>query len=292
MTDGAPALSKDEFVTYFTGRPNYAMDGAHAWYSNEDTGVYFSFDHDPQIEPPEDWADVAEPDEIFRPTIASFTINLNRPSFFGVEAAGELEAFSRRFALIVHDDQIDGHVSGSFSSEQFIGSWSATNRWACSAVRETSEEKVLTYSGLLLQKTWRWNFQRKATQDAVGEQVFVPKISFAATDGVVRTFAVWPDGISALVPEVDMLVLVRDALAHKRWFRRPSPATLLSGWSDALPLLSAYPRSEEPMTHFHIRHDYPPERVIEFFRRAWPIADKEHFTAIAPDMVLDGEYLA
>jgi hypothetical protein len=29
--------------------------------------------------------------------------------------------------------------------------------------------------------------------------------------------------------------------------------------------------------------------VIDFFRRAWPVADKEHFTAIAPDAVLDAE---
>jgi hypothetical protein len=213
QADGAPRLSHDAFVLTSRDVPITRSTARKRGTRMKTPGVYFSFDYDPRTDAPEDWDDIAAPGEVFRPRVASFNVNLIRPSFFGLEAAGELDAFSRRFGLIVHDDQIDGQVAGAFSSEQFIDSWSATNRWACSAVRESSDENVLTYPGDRLQKIWRWNFQRRATQEAIGDSVFVPKISFALTNDAVRTFVVWPDGIPALLPEVDVVVLVREALA-------------------------------------------------------------------------------
>ena len=38
-------LSREDFVRHFAGRSRYEIRESQAWYSNEDSGVYFSFDY-------------------------------------------------------------------------------------------------------------------------------------------------------------------------------------------------------------------------------------------------------
>ena len=41
--DDGRAMTEEGFATYFSSRPLYELNGSQAWYSNDDTGVYFSF---------------------------------------------------------------------------------------------------------------------------------------------------------------------------------------------------------------------------------------------------------
>src|SRR3954451_15768766 len=79
-------LEKKTFAAHFKSRPNYQVENGQAVYQNEDTGVYFIFD---------------EPDD----GVMAFNLNLYRPHVFGLEAAVELEAFSKAFAAAVTDPQ-------------------------------------------------------------------------------------------------------------------------------------------------------------------------------------------
>lgn len=37
-------INKNTFREYFSNRPRYQFEKRQAWYSNEDTGVYFAFE--------------------------------------------------------------------------------------------------------------------------------------------------------------------------------------------------------------------------------------------------------
>jgi hypothetical protein len=69
--------SSAEFNRYFAQRPNFSMKDRQAWYQNDDTGVYFSFEHvEHGDEPAGYWV--------------QFNINYARPRFFALEALPEV----------------------------------------------------------------------------------------------------------------------------------------------------------------------------------------------------------
>ncbi len=286
-----PAMTPEVFVDYFAGRENYEVNGEQAWYSNDDTGVYFSLEYDASTEQPADSWDVADEGEEWGPTVATFSVNLNRPSFFALEAAAEVEAFVSAFRLGVDDPQPSGMGHGPFVLERFIAGWTEANTWACAALSGETSPTPLLYPGDRLQRIWRWNFQRKALQRELGEGVFVPKVSFATVEGALQAFVVWPDAIASYVPEVDVVVLVRDELASWRWFRK-SPEMLLAPWKVVASAIGRYPMSPEPQPHVELHYDAPPADLVQFVQGKWPKATKRNFAAVPADRVLDAEYFA
>ena len=122
LKSNAAALDADGFEAYFDTRPNYTVNNGQAFYENEDTGVYFSFDYA---------SDEAE-------TVA-FNLNYFRPHFFGLEAAPEVAAFISAFNLNIHDPQTDGMGDGPFSVEGFLRGWNAGNRFGYRAVLSQDE---------------------------------------------------------------------------------------------------------------------------------------------------------
>jgi hypothetical protein len=84
--------SSSEFNQYFAERPNFSIEKGQAWYRNEDTGVYFSFElAEGGDEAPRCWV--------------QFNINYARPGFFALEALPRVESFVSKFGLSVHDPQ-------------------------------------------------------------------------------------------------------------------------------------------------------------------------------------------
>ena len=80
--------SSGEFIRYFAERPNFSMKNGQAWYQNEDTGVYFSFElAEGGDETPRCWV--------------QFIINYARPRFFALEALPHVESFVSRFGLSI-----------------------------------------------------------------------------------------------------------------------------------------------------------------------------------------------
>lgn len=290
-------MTQDAFAAYFTSRKHYAINGSQAWYSNEDTGVYFSFEFDLRTVPPDDWAEFADDDgtiEEWFPSIASFNINYNRPRFFAFEAAPEVAAFVNNFNLLVDDPQIDGMGRDGFSTEKFAAGWNRGNRWATPAVRlhSPNDDAPLTYPTERLLAIWRWNLARVDRQSEVGESVFVPKISFAVHEGRVCSFAVWPDAIPTLLPEVDIVMIIRDELARRRWFHSKKTETLAAPWKAIETELRAFPQSTEPLVHIRIQYRHPPPKVIELVKRGWPTVSKEAFSAVSPEKILDSEFFS
>jgi hypothetical protein len=220
------------------------------------------------------------------PACLSFDINYFRPHVFGLEAALELAAVAAHFSLLVDDPQIGGMGHGAFTSE----GWNAGNLTAHRALlssRHEGHDAVAHHSlpATTLERIWRWNHERLQLQDAVGD-VFVPRISFLQLGGSLRTFVVWSDAIPFALPDVDVLVLVRDQLARRRWLRKRRDMCLVTT-SEAAPLLRVgRPESgPRPYTLFDRVH----LRAVDFFRRQEVFAGA--LDALAQDQVLTRELL-
>jgi hypothetical protein len=272
---------------YFRSRRWYEDQGDQLWYADEDTGVYFSFD----VGAVDDDPDPVEPaGDGLVPTCLSFNINYFRPHVFGLEAVQELAAVADRFALLVDDPQVHGMGRGAFASAGFLAGWDAGNLAAHRALLSSAHDGhvPLAHHSLpaaTLERAWRWNHGRQALQDALGD-VFVPKISFVQQGGAARTFAVWGDAIPVALPDVDLLVLVRDELAPRRLFRKTRDLCLVAT-SDAEPLLRRGRRVGGPSAHTLF------ERVdltaVDFFRGRAPYAAP--LEGLPQDQVLTRELL-
>jgi hypothetical protein len=275
---------------YFRSRRWYEDQGDQLWYADEDTGVYFSFDVGADDDEPGPEEPAASGGDGLTPTCLSFNLNYFRPHVFGLEAEQELAAVTSRFSLLVDDPQVRGMGRGAFRSAGFLAGWDAGNLAAHRALLSSAHDGhvPLAHHSLpaaTLERAWRWNYDRQGLQDTLGG-VFVPKISFVQQGGAARTFAVWGDAIPVALPDVDLLVLVRDELAPRRLFRKARDLCLVAA-SEAEPLLRRGRRVGGPSAHTLF------ERVdlaaVEFFRGRAPYAAR--LEGLPQDLVLTRELL-
>lgn len=225
-------IQKKAFKAYFQDRPNYQAGQGQALYQNEDTGVYFLFDE------PEDG-------------VVAFNLNYLRPHVFGLEAAPELEQFAQAFGARVADPQGEMDETGAFSRDAFLRGWNAGNAFAFRAMLEHQTEPVHTWPSERIQKVWEWNYGRRAQQEQMGDDVFVPGVFPFEMAGELLSMAIWPPNCPILLPAVDaVLVPVTpddpecQDLALARWdelsgivipYRTPSAGAGLAAYRLAFP---------------------------------------------------------
>jgi hypothetical protein len=269
-------VQAESFADYFNQRPYYKLTPPQAWYENEDTGVYFVFEHQSEAE---------DDENPFFPL--ALNINYYRPSFFGLEAEPEVSAFVKAFDLTVSDPQNDGMGEGEYDRDLFLRGWGRGNEFAYSAIlREPANRKdVVCLPTAKLLKTWAWNRDRDQLQKQLGESTFVPRALFVLLSGKPATAAVWPDGIPIAVPEVDYFLVPRKELAPRRFLKRVEDRTLLS-WADAKPVFEKH-RSTGPRGTLVLNY-YTPPADIERFVQSLPIDDRE-IQGLAADKVLNQE---
>ncbi len=133
------APGPEQVHQYFAGRPHYRMSEQQAWYENETTGVYFSF----ELSDESGQADEEEDEQQRDVLPVAFNINYFRPHVFGLEAEPELTAFVERFGLTVSDPQSDGMGDGAYSCEGFLRGYNAGNRFAHQAMLSMNETPAL-----------------------------------------------------------------------------------------------------------------------------------------------------
>lgn len=295
----AGPVSVSDFRRYFAQRPHYALqhDGDVAFYGNEQTGVYFSFERtassdadgdEPATElPPDDRVDAG----------ISFNLNYYRPHVFGLEAEPELRAFVDHFGLSVDDPQLSGMGRGPYSPEGFLKGWNAGNLLGYRTVfgRGLAESEAPTaLPSSAIHRIWRWNFHTPALQAELGEGVFVPRIMCWQVDGRVVTFATWTDASPIALPRVDLVVMVRAGLAKRRmWGLLPGkPELVVARWEELGALIGRAERRADPHTEgYHLVRDAAVLREAEAFVRACAV-DPPAAVAVPIDAVLDEDLIA
>lgn len=272
-------ISREDFDGYFDGLDNYKIDGAEAWYSNEDTGVYFTFDFSDQSDDDEDEERV---DKTLAPI--SFNINYLRPHPFGLEADAELQMFVNHFELKVSDPQINGMGDGEYSSAGFLRGWNAGNEFAYRAMlSQDPKQDVLSLPSAKLRQYWTWNDDRGIVQDEMVDSGFVPKLFFFNVNGKVKTGVAWGDGIPVLLPEVDLVLMPRQRLASK------GDDIVMATWQELLPLLERFPKVEKGLQCRELFFEETPADIEKWIRSRKPPAESPK--EVGFDQILDEDLL-
>ncbi|HET6898290.1 MAG TPA: hypothetical protein VFK70_08075 [Vicinamibacteria bacterium] len=295
VREGENPPTGDSFRQHFRSRRGYKEQANQFWYQNEDTGVYFSFDlHDD-----EGGADSEEAESVsdgLKPTCLSFNMNYFRPHVFGLEAERELSALVARFSVLVDDPQSDGMARGAYSGAGFLRGWNAGNLFGHRAILSqmakgnppASSPNMDALPRETLENIWRWNYRRHDLQQDLGDDVFVPGIRLVRNDGGPRSFVVWGDAIPLAVPEVDLIVLVRDELAPRRLFGRKRDTCLVT-WAALRPLLGLGRRVEGETPYTRFEYGAAPAPIVDFFRHQPSHAAK--LEGLSADQVLTHEVI-
>jgi hypothetical protein len=276
------SFTADDFTRYFCDRPNYKCEGSQAWYGNEDTGVYFVFELQTELEP-----DLEHDDEVLEHFPVALNINYLRPSYFIFEAEPEVTAFVAHFDLLISDPQMEGMGEGEYNAEKLLSGWKCGNEFGYTAILkdESSRSGISHLPTEQLHKAWRWNYARSQLQERIGESKFVPRIMFMNLGGSTVTAAVWPDGIPVVVTPVDYLCVPRKELAPTKFFRKKEDTTFVT-WDAALPMLVKHGIKNEDGS-ISLNYMTPPTDVVKFVK-ALPTEGRA-VTSLAADRVLDRE---
>jgi hypothetical protein len=275
FTAPSPVDLPSAFVNYFAGRRDYEIQGTQAFYQNPDTGVYFCF----ELQSPDESRAVEEPQ-----SWASFHLNFCRSNVFAQEAEIELQAFVEHFRCRVFDPQYDGMGEGAFSVAGFHAGWNAGNEVACrELVHAGGSADLYLRPGAEVERIWRWNYERRAFQDRVGEGIFVPRISFFRVAAQVCTACVWADGIPIVLPKTDAVLIYRDQFAPRRWFRR-KPGVACAPWDIALHHFNPSHQADEPLLHFFPKHSSVSNEIASWIQS---LPEASQVQNVALDQILD-----
>lgn len=270
---GRGPISSKDFLKYFKGRPNYEINEGQAFYTNEDTGVYFSFEQ-------------GEGEENGDAGVL-FNMNYFRPHVFGLEAEPELAAFVKQFQLTVNDPQVDGMDQGPYSARGFLKGWNAGNQFACKSIGKDGKPPTLPTSEI--ERIWRWNAGKEKLQLKMGEDVFVSKIMLLNHQGKAKTFVVWPDGIPIAMPDTELVVLMRDELAPKKLKKAAEPEHTVLPRTALAPVMRLSKRVDQPLPHTLFRYTDRPGEIAAFFKGLK--ADAGELEGLSNDTVLNQELL-
>ncbi|MCB9760194.1 MAG: hypothetical protein H6739_10200 [Alphaproteobacteria bacterium] len=267
-------------LEWFRGREHYKVTESQAFYENQATGVYFSFD----------FAEDAE--------LPAFNVNYFRPHTFGLEAEPELGAFVRRFDLTVDDPQSDGMGEGEYSAEGFVRGWNHGNRFAHRAMISLGHvnEPLLTLPRATLEGIWRWNEGRVAYGEWLNfiEMLpcFVPTVFLFQDDqdpARVRTGVIWGEAMSIALPEVDWLIVMEAVGATPVVLPRAAFAERLAGYravsGDTRYTLDGQERAVG-LTHQLLDYDMPPADLLPALLAA---GEARRVARLHPDQVLTAE---
>jgi hypothetical protein len=276
-------FSREDFVRHFTDRPHYQVKDDQAWYGNQDSGVYFTFDYNDRTEAQEE---DDETDASLLPV--AFNLNYFRPHPFALEAEPEVAAFVRAFDLTVSDPQMSGMGDdGEYSREGFLSGWNHGNAFGYQAIGgQDPTLKFSTMPAARIEAAWRWNFNREARQAATGEGAFVPLMFFLDVNGEIQTGVAWGDGIPILLPAVDLVLVARQRLAPKGWFRSKQDIVVFS-WKEIEPIAQRFRKAEGALECFELFYQDTPADIDQVIREKQP--PKALPTAVTFDKVLDRE---
>lgn len=183
---------------------------AQWWYENPDTGVYFSFEYGSAREK--------------RPTLrqgfydAGFSFNMNyvRPRFFAEEAMPVVQDLCGALDLLVVDPQ-DREGGGygqpkAARTEELVETWVEGNRAAIRAYCTKFKVRPLTMPHERATAWWRYQRDRAALQDHLGDEIHVPSLLLLHDKENTRllTGIGWGDAVPILLPPCDIVFIQRE----------------------------------------------------------------------------------
>jgi hypothetical protein len=275
----SPKITLEQFESYFSDNPIYKVENSQAWYENEDTGVYFLFEHNDELS--------SDEDDIEHSVV--FNMNYYRPHYFALEAEPEVRRFIESFSCSIHDYQNSGMGNGPYSKEGFLKGWNYGNDYGYSAIlgRDDAPDVVFSKSSAELEQIWKWNYSRQKKEEEIQEDIFIPRIMFMLVNGKLGSVCIWPDGISTVIPSVDFLYVPRKVLAPKKWFEKQKDDFCILSQKDFSEFLKAYTTDQYELPAFKLPSPNTP-KVIKDYVKNLKAYDGE-IKGVGYDSVLNSE---
>jgi hypothetical protein len=280
----------DVLTVWAKERGPFARNSDQLWYSNEDTGVYFTLDF--ERNEPETPEDARVPDGFFDSGL-SFNLNFNRPSFFAYEAMPFVEQMAKHFGLWVFNPQSnESEVADKVESESLIESWLEHNRRAILTLtqQEPSFSRPLVMPIEQSLYLWRFNRAKRNLSQICADELYVPHLAPVHqkdSKTVSRAFTC-TQGVPTIVPESEWVFVVRG----KKGFFTPKGKhevgvvsrdtfnKLLHGRVEALEFLE---------TKVHVIRPESAKKVGDLLKSLERMLDRAEFEVIGADSFIDIE---
>jgi hypothetical protein len=264
-----PAVRRHHILQHLAARTHFSVEKDHALYNNPNTGVYFFL----RLR--------CARNVLFQSNVisAEFEVNYYRPSFFGIEAEREISAFVAAFQPQIHDPQIKGMGEGPYSPEGFLNGWNFGNVFA--ARNALSRRNVASMPADVLRAAWEWNYH-SAEHDWRNPNLFVPDIMFFRIEGRTSRVVIWPEGMPALLPSVDHVLVGRLVSGAKRFG--------LARWSEVLEVAqrAGLDVAQEPLK---VAYLVTPPLIANWVANI-PLIDLDGLERLPADGILDDEVIA
>ncbi|NNK77399.1 MAG: hypothetical protein HKP40_01675, partial [Litoreibacter sp.] len=159
-------------------------------------------------------------------TKATLSVDYMNPTFFAREAAIEVDALMRAFDLKIYDPQEQQVMETPFDADTFEANYAKHATEMAASLLETAKPKdiPLNCPRDVLETVWDWNYWRDDLRLGLEEDLFVPTIQFARHDGALLTAVVWGDGVPALLPKAEVILIAHlDIAPETGLMRRRKP---------------------------------------------------------------------
>lgn len=243
----------EEFRSYFEERDKYCVSETEAFYENEATGVYFSFQEHDVEKSASSHVDVRGDRPYLELLPVTFTMNYFRPHIFGLEAECELSPFIEHFNLLVYDPQVEGMTDGIYTPQGFLKGWNSGNDFSYSALFSASySTEIFALPTEKIEVYWRWNMAHRELEGRYEERgLFIPKIWYVYYRRKVCSVVAWAEGIELALPMVDLILTTRTPSKLAGMFGAKAEQIMLK-MSDLLPKLDGFERADDPHEHLLI----------------------------------------
>ena len=173
----------------------------------------------------------------------------------------------------------------AYKSEGFYRGWNHGNEFGYSALLNSEEPPEDIYSRPKdeLENIWKWNYSRQQLQHELGEDIFVPRIIFVQDEGKLHSAVFWPDAISTLIPTVDALIIPRQEIAPRRFFKRKEDTCFIP-FHTARIVFEPFKSNEYVLPSISLPCPTTPASVINFVKNLEPY--NEQLASVAMDQIL------
>jgi hypothetical protein len=260
-------VSHQQLKDYFTARGSYTVNDYQSLYSNQDTGVYFTFEYG--------GIRSANYDQTLKILPVFFNISFGKPHIFVLEAEPELGEFVRNFDLLVSDPAMHGSSYVEYNELDFYRGWNTGNEaFYRSMLLSGPQLKLNSLPVQEMEKLWRWNYHVNAMQAELGQQIFVPKVMFIEYQNNFSTAVVWTDGIPITLPRVDKVILYRRGFTAGLRIGKKEDIAIVN-IADIEPLLKDYPKTTEHLEYYTIIYKDPPKDIKHFIQSQKAVKQEE-----------------
>jgi hypothetical protein len=261
-----PAVRRDRMLQHFAKRRHFSVKDNTVVYGNPDTGVYFSV----KLR--------CARTMLFQKSVpfAEFELNYHRPSYFGIEAEIELSALMARFRPRIRDPQMHGMGEGPYSREGFLSGWNFGNVFSA----RHGTDDIATMPARDLRGAWEWNYHR-VEHDRRNPSCFIPTIMFFRIEGRPSRVIIWPQGMPALLPPVDHVLVGRLVSGEKRFG--------LATWSGVVEIAkrAGFDTTQNPL---RLTYFVPPPSIANWVATI-PLIELDALQRLSAERILDDELI-